>query len=196
VIATQRPSVDVLTGLVKTNFPARIAFAVSSMVDSRVVLDTPGAERLLGRGDMLYMSPSGTRLTRAQGCWVSDDEIAALVRFWRQSAANVPLDGPFVQGSLWPEPGEHKRESESDPLLAEAIDIVRKEGRASTTMLQRHLRIGYNRASRLVDCLVEQGIVSAQADARHGSRSVVAIEQTASDGAGEPAATGSGDISE
>ncbi|MHB0875726.1 MAG: DNA translocase FtsK [Anaerolineae bacterium] len=184
VVATQRPSVDVLTGLVKANFPARIAFAVSSMVDSRVVLDTPGAERLLGRGDMLYMSPSGTRLTRCQGCWVTDEEIAALVRYWRQTGATAPLDGPLVQGALWPEAGEQGHDAEEDPLLAEAIEIVKKEGRASTTMLQRHLRVGYNRASRLVDTLVERGIVSAQADARHGSRSVVAADPEAEAGAG------------
>ena len=176
VVATQRPSVDVLTGLIKANFPARIAFAVSQMVDSRVVLDTPGAERLLGRGDMLYMSPGGNRLIRAQGCFVSDEETAALVSFWRKAAASVPEEGPFVQAPLWPESESSSKDTDEDPLLAEALEVVKKEGRASTTMLQRHLRIGYTRASRMMDSLVEKGIISPKVDGPFASHSLIALE--------------------
>ncbi|MGQ9553148.1 MAG: DNA translocase FtsK 4TM domain-containing protein [Anaerolineae bacterium] len=176
VVATQRPSVDVLTGLIKANFPARIAFAVSQMVDSRVVLDTPGAERLLGRGDMLYMSPGGNRLTRAQGCFVSDEETAALVSFWRKAAASAPEEGAFVQAPLWPEAESSNQDINEDPLLAEALAVVRKEGRASTTMLQRHLRIGYTRASRMMDTLMQRGIISPKVDGPFASHSLIAPE--------------------
>ena len=170
VVATQRPSVDVVTGLIKANFPARIAFAVSSQVDSRVIIDSPGAERLLGRGDMLYMPPTGGRLVRAQGCYVSDEEIAALVQYWLAAAGEGPASA-HVQGELW----EHKGSGQAeDPLLAEAIALAQREGRASTTLLQRHLRIGYNRAARLMDALVARGVVSAEADGPYGSHSLLA----------------------
>jgi len=170
VIATQRPSVDVVTGLIKANFPARVAFAVASGIDSRVILDQPGAERLLGRGDMLFQAPDAPAPIRLQGTYVSDIEIQRLVEFWQAqtmtnpaptsvpselSAATSPAL-PLKQIPLWE---DMKEQEEQDPLLKEAIDLSRRQGRASISMLQRRLRIGYTRAARLVDIMEEKGIV-------------------------------------
>ncbi len=152
VIATQRPSVDVVTGLIKANFPARIAFAVTSQIDSRVILDTPGAERLLGRGDMLLMLPDSPKLQRLQGCFVSDREIRSVANFWKETAGELP---PSISRP-W---DRLMAEAERDDMLEEAIELVVKTGRASTTYLQRRLGIGYPRASRLMDQLEEEGIV-------------------------------------
>jgi S-DNA-T family DNA segregation ATPase FtsK/SpoIIIE len=171
ILATQRPSVDVVTGLIKANFPARVAFAVASNTDSRVILDQPGAERLLGRGDMLYQAPDAPAPVRLQGVFVSDPEIQRLVDFWRAqmggaspyAAAGAPVDAPLPVGvplkqqALWE---EMQKEEESDPLYSEAVDLVRRQGRCSVSMLQRRLRIGYTRAARLVDVMEEKGIVS------------------------------------
>ncbi len=170
ILATQRPSVDVVTGLIKANFPARIAFAVASGVDSRVILDQPGAERLLGRGDMLFQAPDAPAPVRLQGVYVSDPEIQRLVDYWRTQAAMqfslvqpgggeqpvdmLPSGIPLKQGELW------DLEEEGDPLISEAIDLVRREGRASITMLQRRMRIGYTRAARIIDTLEDKGIIS------------------------------------
>jgi len=189
VVATQRPSVDVVTGLIKANFPARIAFAVAQQVDSRVILDTPGAERLLGRGDSLYLSPTAKRLTRTQGCFVSDEEIAALVSYWRKSMACVPEGGSYAQGQLWSDEEKRPQDSRDDPLFAEALEVVKKEGRASTTMLQRHLRVGYTRASRLMDAMVARGIVSAKVDGPFASRNLLAGETS-----GEPKAVEANEV--
>jgi len=154
VIATQRPSVDVVTGLIKANFPARISFAVTSQVDSRVVLDTGGAEQLLGRGDMLYMASDSSKLVRLQGCFVSDKEMEKLVRFWKETAwAQPPAEGP-----RYPWHGL-ATEDEYDELLEEAIELVKRHRRASASFLQRRLRIGYPRAARLIDMLEEEGII-------------------------------------
>jgi S-DNA-T family DNA segregation ATPase FtsK/SpoIIIE len=168
IIATQRPSVDVVTGLIKANFPARISFMVTSSIDSRVIIDTTGAERLLGSGDMLFMSPDASQPGRLQGCFVSDPELEHLINFWKREAAErrgetVP-GGGFVQSALpilkeMQEPKSDALPGEEDELLAQAIDLVRSEGRASTTLLQRKLRIGYARASRIIDALEERGIV-------------------------------------
>ena len=158
VIATQRPSVDVVTGLIKANFPTRIAFAVTSQIDSRVILDTPGAERLLGRGDMLYMASDSPKLARLQGCFVADIEIHNLVRFW-QAAAPGPVDEadePVESGPPW---ADIVAEAGKDDMLEEAIKLVVESGRASTSMLQRRLGIGYPRASRLIDQLEEEGVI-------------------------------------
>jgi S-DNA-T family DNA segregation ATPase FtsK/SpoIIIE len=154
VIATQRPSVDVVTGLIKANFPARISFAVTSQVDSRVVLDTAGAETLLGQGDMLYMAPDSSKLVRLQGCFVSDREIERVVRFWTQTE---PLDTDTA--APWGEIEAAEGDGERDDLLEEAIQLLREQERASTSLLQRRLRIGYPRAARLMDQLEEEGIV-------------------------------------
>lgn len=203
MIATQRPSVDVITGLIKANFPARIAFAVTSQTDSRVVLDVPGAERLLGRGDMLFMAPDSSKLERLQGTWLHDDETNRIVRYWKgiRSLENYtppalpdvtapvsdPLAGPPpslpapapAQNSGWVDPyisGKPQRDGPlvqplfeqieqikaveaRDDLFDEAVAAVREAGRGSTTLLQRKLRIGYSRASRLVDQLEQAGIL-------------------------------------
>jgi S-DNA-T family DNA segregation ATPase FtsK/SpoIIIE len=171
ILATQRPSVDVVTGLIKANFPARIAFAVASNTDSRVILDQPGAERLLGRGDMLFQAPDAAGAARLQGVFVSDHEIQNLVEFWRAQlggaspygAASTPVDipksdTPLKQTAMFDEMASEDKNV--DPLFAEAVDFVRKEGRASVSMLQRRLRIGYTRAARIVDMMEDQGIVS------------------------------------
>ncbi|MFU8772943.1 MAG: DNA translocase FtsK, partial [Anaerolineales bacterium] len=170
VIATQRPSVDVVTGLIKANFPARIAFAVASGVDSRVILDQPGAERLLGRGDMLFQAPDAAAPVRLQGTFVSDNEIATLVAYWRQflgtpetsqvAASGVvdalPSGIPLKQMPMWE---EMQPEEQLDPLFDEAVDLVRRQGRGSISMLQRRLRIGYTRAARLVETMQDKGIL-------------------------------------
>jgi len=170
VIATQRPSVDVVTGLIKANFPSRISFAVTSQVDSRVVLDVPGAEKLLGRGDMLYMAPDVSELRRIQGCWVSEDELDALVLYWKQTQSEVaeaPEPPPWEGMSL------EKESADRDDLLQQAVDLVRKHEQASASFLQRQMRIGYPRAARLIDELERQGIVGPQ---ESGGRSRVVIK--------------------
>jgi S-DNA-T family DNA segregation ATPase FtsK/SpoIIIE len=192
VIATQRPSVDVVTGLIKANFPARISFAVTSQVDSRVVLDMGGAERLLGRGDMLYMASDSSQLVRLQGCFVSDRELARLVRYWKGQevgASPSPSTGSghrtmlhraedMVQQPLWGEAEAKEEEaSQEDVLWKEAIAVVRRYNRASTSLLQRRLRIGYSRAARLMDLLEEQGIVGPDPGAGR-SREVLGEEKT------------------
>jgi S-DNA-T family DNA segregation ATPase FtsK/SpoIIIE len=172
IIATQRPSVDVVTGLIKANFPARIAFAVTSQIDSRVILDMPGAERLLGKGDMLYMAPDSAKLQRIQGVFVSDRELNRLVRFWcgsitapereRRPPEQAPTD--LVQQPLWEEYKDLEKaatENRDDELLEKAVEVVREHGKASVSLLQRRLRIGYARAARLIDDLEEQGIIGA-----------------------------------
>ena len=163
VIATQRPSVDVVTGLIKANFPTRIAFAVTSQIDSRVILDTPGAERLLGRGDMLYMAPESPQLARLQGCFVSDAEIHNLVNYWKSAPPAPSLMSDEVtqlnqaQGKLpW---ADIMDEANKDDLLEEATKLVTESGRVSTSLLQRRLGIGYPRAARLIDQLEEEGVI-------------------------------------
>ncbi len=165
VIATQRPSVDVVTGLIKANFPARISFAVTSQVDSRVILDMAGAERLLGRGDMLYMPSDSSQLVRLQGCFVSDRELNRLVRYWKGTEVGPGVPSSFhraedmIQPPLWEEMRAREEARRGDDLLEEAIAVVRSHNRASVSLLQRRLRIGYSRAARLIDLLEEQGIV-------------------------------------
>ncbi|MEM7032905.1 MAG: DNA translocase FtsK [Chloroflexota bacterium] len=169
ILATQRPSVDVVTGLIKANFPARIAFAVSSQIDSRVILDSPGAERLLGKGDMLYMAPDSAKLQRLLGVWVSEPELERIIKFWgggqgmpRPSYGPVIDPGPLQQQPLIPElapPTATKKGPTDEELLEKAIDVVKKHDRASISLLQRRLRIGYARAARLIDELEEQGII-------------------------------------
>jgi len=173
VIATQRPSVDVVTGLIKANFPARIAFAVASGVDSRVILDHPGAERLLGRGDMLFQAPDAASPVRVQGVFVSDTEIQRLTHYWRDQAGAISpmvaatpggvVDAPAYSGVPLKQVAmfeDMSPEEKGDPLLNDAIELVRREGRASVSMLQRRMRIGYTRAARLVDSMEDSGIIS------------------------------------
>ena len=166
VIATQRPSVDVVTGLIKANFPARISFAVTSQIDSRVILDTGGAEKLLGRGDMLYMSSDSSKLLRLQGCFVSDPELERLVRFWREKidwiAAEPAAPPPWKNVGL--------DQEKDDELLEQAIELARGRESISTSFIQRRLRIGYPRAAHLVDQLEEQGLVGPAENAGRSRR--------------------------
>jgi len=173
VIATQRPSVDVVTGLIKANFPARIAFAVASSIDSRVILDHPGAERLLGRGDMLFQAPDAPLPKRLQGVYVSEPELGRLIRHWRvesveaetgqspadQEAEMATNSGRPQQAALWKEIEEG---DDQDDMFEEAVALVRRRRRASISMLQRRLRIGYTRAARLIDMMERQGIVGPE----------------------------------
>jgi S-DNA-T family DNA segregation ATPase FtsK/SpoIIIE len=205
VIATQRPSVDVVTGLIKANFPARIAFAVAGSVDSRVILDQPGAERLLGRGDMLYMSGDSPAPQRLQGVFVSDGEINNITRYWRsqsepgdvsigtptlgnfrakddnQKGASEPWENVGANDSRVSQPTEQKAfwdddmskaasgstngggatngADGEDAMYDEAVEMVRKLNKASVSLLQRRLRIGYTRAARLIDLMEERGVV-------------------------------------
>ena len=179
IIATQRPSVDVVTGLIKANFPARIAFAVASSVDSRVIIDQPGAERLLGRGDMLFQAADASAPMRMQGSYVSDAELSRLIGFWKQAAIlsapaegvrNLPASAPLTQAPLWEE--ETQPASDRDELFEEAVAVLREMRRGSVSVLQRRLRIGYTRAARLIDQLEEAGIVGP-ADRGSGAREVL-----------------------
>jgi DNA segregation ATPase FtsK/SpoIIIE, S-DNA-T family len=163
VLATQRPSVDVITGMIKANVPSRIAFAVSSQTDSRVILDTNGAESLLGQGDMLFKPLGTSRLQRVQGAYVSEEEIALVVEQTRQREQELDegylaLPEVFADGAGGDEHGEF--DPDDDPLLDKAIEIVVQTQTASVSLLQRRLRVGYTRAGRLVDMLERRGIVS------------------------------------
>ncbi len=158
VVATQRPSTDIVTGLIKANFPARISFAVASGVDSRVILDAQGAETLLGKGDMLYMSPEASAPVRLQGAFVGDKEIEKLVNSWRSGREDEVQQAP--PAAPWEEVlALRAGEVEQDDVLDRAIELVRQTGQASASMLQRRLRIGYPRAARLMDQLEEMGLV-------------------------------------
>ena len=165
ILATQRPSVDVITGLIKANFPARISFRVASKVDSRTILDANGAESLLGRGDMLYLPAGSSRLHRIHGPLVTEDEIVAVCDFWRAQAKAVYnqhlLEAPKEDEKEAPEAIELEAGEEAidDDLYQEAVRVVCEMGRASTSTLQRRLRIGYGRAARLIDIMEKDGIV-------------------------------------
>ena len=171
VLATQRPSADVITGLMKANIPSRIAFAVASAMESRIILDTQGAEKLVGRGDMLYSPLGSGKPTRVQGCFISDSEVAAVVDFVKkhsgaanysdevmhdieQRAAEKDKSGKSVGGKV-----SEDMDDQYDELLDVAAEVVVEMGQASTSMLQRRLKLGYARAARLVDQLEEKGIV-------------------------------------
>jgi S-DNA-T family DNA segregation ATPase FtsK/SpoIIIE len=159
IVATQRPSVDVITGLIKANFPTRIAFATSSQVDSRTILDSAGAERLLGRGDMLYMPTDASKPRRLQGVYVSDQEIDRIVAHWVQQR-DKPGRSTFVYDHLLKQAQQAiQEEAEGDPLLDRARALALEHNRVSTSMLQRRLRIGYPRAARIMDMLEEEGLV-------------------------------------
>jgi len=161
VVATQRPSTDVITGLIKANFPARIAFAVTSQIDSRVILDSQGAEKLLGQGDMLFMSPDSSKLLRLQGCFIADKEIQNLVDYWKKTKITPTTASNATEmitaGELpWT---DILAEAEKDDLLEQAVKIVTESGRASASFLQRRLGVGYPRASRLLDQLENDGVI-------------------------------------
>jgi S-DNA-T family DNA segregation ATPase FtsK/SpoIIIE len=155
VIATQRPSTDVVTGLIKANFPARISFAVASSVDSRVILDTTGAETLLGRGDMLFIPPEASAPLRCQGVMVSDPEVERVITFWQKIVPREEPEAPPWEELL----AQQVVLADRDDLIQKAIEVVRETQRASASLLQRRLHIGYPRAARLVDELEELGVI-------------------------------------
>ncbi len=183
IIATQRPSVDVITGLIKSNVPSRIAFKVSSKVDSRTVLDQGGAEQLLGMGDMLYMTPGISHLTRIHGAFVSDGEIERVVNFLRQDSATNYLDGILnANNELVNSPEDNSTSNtigEMDTLYDQAVQIVTSSRRASISSLQRRMRIGYNRAARIIEDMEASGVVSSMNSA--GNRQVLAPEPISED---------------
>jgi S-DNA-T family DNA segregation ATPase FtsK/SpoIIIE len=162
VLATQRPSVDVITGMIKANVPSRIAFAVSSQTDSRVILDQAGAESLLGQGDMLFKPLGTSRLQRLQGAYVSEEEIALIVEQCRgqreQELDESLLEAPEAPAESDAEDGDF--DPDEDPLLDKAIEIVVQTQTASVSLIQRRLRVGYTRAGRLIDMLERRGIIS------------------------------------
>jgi len=153
IVATQRPSTDVVTGLIKANFPARLAFAVASGVDSRVILDTGGADSLLGRGDLLFLNPEVGNPIRAQGVYVTDMEIERVIAHWQKNVDANTDAAPWEKLLIEPD------ENEDEGLIEQAVSIVRSSQRASASLLQRRLRIGYPRAARLLDQLEEMGVV-------------------------------------
>ena len=170
IIATQRPSVNVITGVIKANLPSRIAFQVASQVDSRTILDTKGADTLIGRGDMLFSPPGSSRLVRSQGAFVSDEEVMAMVEFLKKNGP--PQYAEAVQAQIdraaredAEEDGEGEGDSDlgdDEELYNQALDVLKSTKRASTSMIQRRLRIGYNRAARIMDLMEEKGIVGPE----------------------------------
>jgi len=186
IISTQRPSTDVVTGIIKANLPARIAFAVASSVDSRVILDSPGADRLLGKGDMLFQAPDASAPVRMQGAYLSDPELDRITRYWKEQAilakrgntASFPkphdlsetiAPSSSARPALPPAPtGQQALSTEADDnaggedaMFDEAVQVVKASNKASISLLQRRLRIGYTRAARLIDMMEERGIISA-----------------------------------
>ena len=162
VIATQRPSVNVITGIIKANIPTRIAFSVASQVDSRTMIDHGGAEKLLGNGDMLFVPNGVGKPMRVQGAWVSDDEVHSIVNYIKQSAGTTydPDMVEHMENAVRTDAEKEELSDEYDPRLPEAVDIVLELGQASTSMLQRRMRVGYARAGRLIDELARRGIIS------------------------------------
>ena len=166
VIATQRPSADVITGLMKANIPSRIAFAVSSAMESRIILDSPGAENLIGRGDMLFSLPGKGNAKRVQGCLISDKEVERVVQFVKEHSnpnysetVQKQIEAQMVSNGKTPAAAEPTDEVELDELLPAAVEVVLEAKQASTSKLQRSLKLGYGRAARIVDQMEELGIV-------------------------------------
>jgi len=180
ILATQRPSVDVITGLIKANIPTRIAFQVSSRIDSRTILDQGGAEQLLGHGDMLYMPPGSGLPMRVHGAFVSDDEVHRVVADWKRRGQPDYIDGLLEEGNAYDGvpgfsgggDGEEGGDAESDELYDQAVNFVCETRRASISSVQRKFRIGYNRAARLIEAMEAAGVVTAMN--HNGSREVLA----------------------
>ena len=199
VIATQRPSVDVITGIIKANIPSRIALSVSSQVDSRTILDSVGAEKLLGNGDMLFNPVGASKPTRVQGCFISDAEVESVVNHIKSQAQTtynedtmheIEAKAAAAENAKKKDVGGDDEEGDWDPMLNDAIEVVVNAGGASTTMLQKKLKLGYARASRVMDQLEEKGIVGPSEGAK--PRAVLISKQqwyemqALADGAGAP----------
>jgi S-DNA-T family DNA segregation ATPase FtsK/SpoIIIE len=191
VIATQRPSVNVITGLIKANVPARLAFAVSSATDSRVILDQTGAERLLGKGDMLLLGPSSSIAQRIQGSWVTEAEVRNVAAFWKRQTPELQY-AEDVQGSDDDAPGSGSFGSaggggagdDDDDLLAQATELVVRSQLGSTSMLQRKLRVGFARAGRIMDLLEQRGVVGPSTGSK--AREVLMSPDELDGGGGPP----------
>ena len=174
VLATQRPSVDVITGLIKANVPTRVAFQVSSKIDSRTILDQMGAEALLGQGDMLYLPPGAGYPQRVHGAFVSDQEVHRVVEYLKMQGAPQYIEGVLTSADELATDGDSESgaSAEADALYDQAVEIVVKSRRASISLVQRHLRIGYNRAARLVEQMERAGVVTPMQG--NGNREVIA----------------------
>jgi len=175
VLATQRPSVDVITGLIKANVPTRVAFQVSSKIDSRTILDQMGAEALLGQGDMLYLPPGSGYPQRVHGAFVSDQEVHRVTEYLKSQGEPNYIEGVLTSlDETEAEAGElgGGANAEADPLYDQAVEIVLKTRRPSISLVQRHLRIGYNRAARLIEAMEKAGLVSPMQG--NGNREVLA----------------------
>jgi S-DNA-T family DNA segregation ATPase FtsK/SpoIIIE len=175
VLATQRPSVDVITGLIKANVPTRVAFQVSSKIDSRTILDQMGAEALLGQGDMLYLPPGTGYPQRVHGAFVSDQEVHRVIEYLKSQGEPNYIEGVLTSMEEQGDGGELEgisSDAEADPLYDQAVAIVLKSRRASISFVQRDLRIGYNRAARLIEQMEKAGIVTAMQ--HNGNREVIA----------------------
>jgi DNA segregation ATPase FtsK/SpoIIIE, S-DNA-T family len=162
VLATQRPSVDVITGLIKANFPSRISFRVATRVDSRTVLDSMGAEHLLGKGDMMFLPPGSSRLVRVHGAYVTEAETNQVVDFWKEQAQpeydeSYLMAPPSEEGGM--DDDDQAFDGQQDPMYADAVRVVLEMGKASTSTLQRRLRLGYGRAARILDVMQRDGII-------------------------------------
>ena len=177
ILATQRPSVDVITGLIKANIPTRLSFQVSSKIDSRTILDQMGAEALLGQGDMLYLPPGSGLPVRVHGAFVSDDEVHRVVEYLKTQGEPNYIEGILEGGVLDGDGGGAAARGggggggEADPMYDQAVAIVLQHKRASISLVQRHLRIGYNRAARLLEQMEQSGLVSAMAT--NGNRDIL-----------------------
>jgi S-DNA-T family DNA segregation ATPase FtsK/SpoIIIE len=187
VLATQRPSVDVITGLIKANIPSRVAFSVSSKIDSRTILDQGGAEQLLGYGDMLYLPSGSSTPTRVHGAFCSDEEVHRVVADWRRRGTPDFIEGLLDEGGQTPVTAQELQSAassdddpESDALYDEAVHYVCSSRRASISSVQRKLRIGYNRAARLIETMEATGVVTPMGT--NGQREVLAPPPPGSDG--------------
>lgn len=200
ILATQRPSVNVVTGLIKANIPSRIAFSMASQIDSRTVLDAPGAEDLIGRGDMLFQPSDAPKPTRMQGVYVSDREINAVVTHWREQGLPDYQLGIVAAAERSGGSGTDRGRDEepADRLFDEAVQVVAEHDRASASLLQRRLRIGYARAARIIDQLEEKGYIGSfdGSTARVVNRDKIASDTSVSSGGGETGSNTTGDPGE
>jgi S-DNA-T family DNA segregation ATPase FtsK/SpoIIIE len=201
ILATQRPSVNVVTGLIKANIPSRIAFSMASQIDSRTVLDAPGAEDLIGRGDMLFQPSDAPKPTRMQGVFVSDREINAVVTHWRDQGLPDYQLGIVASAERSGGGGGADRGRDDEPadrLFDEAVQVVAEHDRASASLLQRRLRIGYARAARIIDQLEEKGYIGSfdGSTARVVNRDKIAADSASAAGGNVGGTNGAGETGE